>query len=422
MIIATGKQADMETADGPAFDVERVRRDFPILQQSINGKPLVYLDNAATSQKPQCVIDAISDYYTSTNANIHRGVHTLSVRATEAYEGARRKLRSFVNAARPEEIVFVRGATEGINLIAQAFARPLLKSGDEILITTMEHHSNIVPWQIVCKQTGAVLRVAPISDAGELILDRFQKLLSPRTKIVSFAHVSNALGTINPVREMVAMARGCGATVVIDGAQAVPHIRVDVREIGCDFYAFSSHKIFGPTGVGALFGRFDLLNRMDPYQGGGEMIKSVTFEQTIYNDVPHKFEAGTPDIAGAIGLGAAIDYLQDLGLERIAAHEHDLLQYGTAVLSAIPELTLIGTARAKAAVLSFIVDGTHPHDAGTILDHEGIAVRTGHHCAQPVMDRFGVPATIRASLALYNTRAEIDALADGIRRVIEVMG
>jgi cysteine desulfurase/selenocysteine lyase len=422
MITATGKQPKAETTGGPALDVERIRRDFPILQQRINGKPLIYLDSAATSQKPKCVIDAISGYYTSTNANIHRGVHTLSVRATEGYESARRRVRSFINAARPEEIVFVRGATEGINLIAQAFARPMLKAGDEVLITTMEHHSNIVPWQILCDQTGAVLRVAPINDAGELLVDEYRKLIGPRTKIVSFTHISNALGTINPVRELVALAHDRGAFVVIDGAQAVPHLKVDLRAIGCDFYVFSGHKMFGPTGVGVLYGRFELLDRMGPYQGGGEMIKSVTFEKTIYNDVPHKFEAGTPDIGGAIGLGAAVDYMESVRLDRIAAHEHELLQYGTAALSAIPEVKLIGTAREKAAVLSFTVGGIHPHDVGTVLDHEGIAVRTGHHCAQPVMNRFGVPATVRASLAFYNTRAEIDALADGIRRVVEVMG
>lgn len=422
MIAATSQQSKMQATAGPTLDVERIRRDFPILQQRINGKPLIYLDNAATAQKPTCVIDAIREYYESTNANIHRGVHSLSVRATEAYEAARRKVRSFINAARVEEIVFVRGATEGINLIAQAFARPMLKSGDEVLITTMEHHSNIVPWQILCEQTGAVLRVAPINDAGELPLDEFRQLLTSRTKVVSFTHVSNALGTINPVRELAAMARDCGAFTVIDGAQSVPHLKVDVRAVGCDFYVFSSHKMFGPTGVGVMYGRFELLDRMEPYQGGGEMIKSVTFEKTIYNDVPHKFEAGTPDIAGAIGLGAAIDYMESVGRDRIAAHEHDLLHHGTEALSAISEIKLIGTAREKAAVLSFILDGIHPHDVGTVLDHEGIAVRTGHHCAQPVMERFGVPATVRASLAFYNTHAEIDALVGGIRRVVEVLG
>ncbi len=422
MTAATGERMKSSATVVGALDVGRVRRDFPILSRRVHDKPLVYLDNAATAQKPQCVIDAIAEYYSSINANIHRGVHTLSVAATEAYEGARRKVRGFINAARVEEIVFVRGATEGVNLVAQAFARPMLKPGDEIVITTMEHHSNIVPWQILCQQTGAVLRAAPINDAGELIVEEFCRLLEPRTKLVAFAHVSNALGTINPVRELTAMARERGVITLIDGAQAVPHMKVDVRAIECDFYVFSSHKMFGPTGVGVLCGRFDLLDRMSPYQGGGEMIKSVTFEKTIYNDVPHKFEAGTPDIAGAIGLGAAIDYLESVGLDRIAAYEHDLLEYGTNVLSTIPRVKLVGTAKEKAAVLSFTIDEIHPHDVGTILDHEGIAVRTGHHCAQPVMDRFGIPATVRASLAFYNTRKEIDALAHGIRRVVEVMG
>ena len=422
MTAATGRRMNSSaTVVGP-LDVERIRRDFPILGRRVHDKPLVYLDNAATAQKPQCVIDAIAEYYYSINANIHRGVHTLSVAATEAYEGARRKVRSFINAARVEEIVFVRGATEGVNLVAQAFARPLLKPGDEILITTMEHHSNIVPWQIVCKQTGAVLRAVPINDAGDLVVEEYRRLLGPRTKLVAFAHVSNALGTINPVRELTALARERGVATLIDGAQAVPHMKVDVRAIECDFYVFSSHKMFGPTGVGVLYGRFDLLNRMSPYQGGGEMIKSVTIEETTYNAVPHKFEAGTPDIAGAIGFGAAIDYLEEVGLDRIAAHEHDLLEYATSVLSRIPRVKLVGTAKEKAAVLSFTLDDIHPHDVGTILDHEGIAVRTGHHCAQPVMDRFGIPATVRASLAFYNTREEIDLLANGIRHVVEVMG
>ncbi len=420
MNMATSRRVPSPASRAGPLDVDRIRRDFPILARTIHDKPLVYLDNAATAQKPQSVIDAISDYYTSINANIHRGVHLLSVAATEGYETARRKLRLFINAAKSEEIVFVRGATEGVNLVAQALARPMLNRGDEIVITTMEHHSNIVPWQMVCEQTGATLRVAPINDAGELIVEEYRRLLGSRTKIVAFAHVSNALGTINPVRELASLARDCGAITLIDGAQAAPHLRVDVRELGCDFYVLSSHKMFGPTGVGILYGRHELLDRMSPYQSGGEMIKSVTFEKTIYNDVPHKFEAGTPDIAGAIGLGAAVDYLNGVGLEAIAAHEHDLLEYGTAVLSTIPGVTLVGTAKEKAAVLSFTIDGIHPHDVGTILDHEGIAVRTGHHCAQPVMDRFGLPATVRASLAFYNTRSEIDALAGALRRVIEV--
>jgi len=405
-----------------ALDVQRVRCDFPILARHVNGKPLVYLDNAATSQKPQAVIDALVRYYTDTNANIHRGVHTLSVRATDLYEHARDRVRAFINAASSKEIVFVRGATEGVNLIAQTHARARLRAGDEIMITNLEHHSNIVPWQLLCAQTGAVLRIAPINDEGELIFEEFERLLGPRTKIVSFTHVSNALGTINPVVKMTELAHRIGATVIIDGAQAVPHAKVDVRAIGCDFYVFSSHKMFGPTGVGAVYGRLELLEAMPPYQGGGEMIKSVTFENTTYNDVPHKFEAGTPNIAGTVGFGAAIDYLEEVGFDAIAEHEHDLLVYGTERLSTIPGLRLIGTARDKAAVLSFVVDGIHPHDIGTILDQHGVAVRTGQHCAQPVMDRFGIPATVRASMAFYNTREEIDSLAAALRHAVEVFG
>ena len=405
-----------------ALDVQRVRRDFPILARHVNGKPLVYLDNAATSQKPQAVIDALVRYYTDTNANIHRGVHTLSVRATDLYEHARDRVRAFINAASSKEIVFVRGATEGVNLVAQTHARARLRAGDEIMITNLEHHSNIVPWQLLCAQTGAVLRIAPINDEGELIFEEFERLLGPRTKIVSFTHVSNALGTINPVVKMTELAHRIGATVIIDGAQAVPHAKVDVRAIGCDFYVFSSHKMFGPTGVGAVYGRLELLEAMPPYQGGGEMIKSVTFENTTYNDVPHKFEAGTPNIAGTVGFGAAIDYLEEVGFDAIAEHEHNLLVNGTERLSTIPGLRLIGTARDKAAVLSFVVDGIHPHDIGTILDQHGVAVRTGQHCAQPVMDRFGIPATVRASMAFYNTREEIDSLAAALRHAVEVFG
>ncbi len=403
-----------------AFDVEAIRRDFPILAQKIHGKPLVYLDNAATSQKPQSVIDAIARYYGETNANIHRGVHTLSVQATERYERSRRRTAQFINAARPEEIIFVRSATEGINLIAQTHARSMLRGGDEILITHLEHHSNIVPWQLLCEQTGAVLRVAPINDNGELLSDAFEKLVTPRTKIVSVTHVSNALGTINPVAELIPIAKRHGATVIVDGAQAVPHMKVDVQALGCDFYTFSSHKMFGPTGVGVVWGRFDLLNAMPPYQGGGEMIKSVTFEKTIYHDVPHKFEAGTPNIAGVIGFGAAIDYLEGIGLGTIADYERELLEYGTKAIAAVPGLSMIGTAREKAAVLSFIIEEIHPHDLGTLLDQEGIAVRTGHHCAQPIMDRFGIPATVRASLAFYNTRDELDLLTAGLHRAVEI--
>lgn len=411
-----------EAMPSSAFDVERVRADFPILRQTIHGRPLVYLDNAATTQKPQVVIDAISRYYAADNANIHRGVHQLSVRATEAYEAARATVQHFLGAARPEEIVFTRGATESINLVAQTYGRSKLGPGDEIVVSRMEHHSNIVPWQILCEQTGAVLRVIAISDAGELELEAYEKLLNPKTKFVSIVHVSNALGTVNPVREVIDLAHRRGVPVLVDGAQAVPHLAVDVRALDCDFYAFSGHKVFGPTGIGALYAKYDLLNRLPPYQGGGDMISSVTFEKTTYNIVPHKFEAGTPNIAGAIGLAAALDYVRGIGLPSIAAYEHELLAYATQALAAIPEVRLIGTARQRASVLSFVVEGIHPHDVGTILDQQGIAVRAGHHCAQPVMQRFKVPATVRASLGLYNTRGEIDALRAGIHKTIEVFG
>lgn len=405
-----------------SLDVSRIRRDFPILQEKVNDKPLVYLDNAATSQKPKAVIDALTEYYLHINANIHRGVHALSVQATKAYEDTRRKAARLINAPRTEEIVFIRGTTEAINLVAQAYARPLLKAGDEVLITILEHHSNIVPWRIVCEQTGATLKVAPINDSGELIIDEFKKLIGPRTKIVSFAHVSNALGTINPVAELTSIAGSHGAIVIVDGAQAAPHMPIDVRAIGCDFYALSSHKMFGPTGVGVLWGRFDLLDKMPPYQGGGEMIKSVTLDEITYNDVPHKFEAGTPNIADVVAFGTAIDYMEQIGIDRIAAYEHELVEYGTRVLSAVPQIRLVGTAREKAAVFSFTIEGIHPHDIGTILDGEGIAVRTGFHCAQPCIERFGLDSTVRASLAFYNTKEEFDALASGIRKVVEVLG
>ena len=405
-----------------SFDPERARRDFPILTRTIGGKPLVYLDNAATAQKPQVVIDTIRRYYESENANIHRGVHRLSVDATRAYEQARAKVAGFLSAARPEEIIFVRSATEAVNLVAQSYARPRLGAGDEVLITTMEHHSNIVPWQIVCQQTGARLRVVPINDAGELEMEAYGKLLGPRTKIVAVAHISNSLGTINPVKEIIAIAQRQGVPVLVDGAQAAPHLSIDVQALGCEFYAISGHKMFGPSGIGALYGRFDVLDGMEPYQGGGEMILSVTFDKTIYNHVPHKFEAGTPNIAGAIGLGATVDYLDTLGLDKIAAYEQGLLDYTTKTLASIDGVRLIGTARHKAAVVSFLVGDIHPHDVGTILDQEGVAVRTGHHCAQPVMQRFGLTATVRASLALYNTRSEIDALGTGLRTALEVFG
>ncbi len=403
-----------------ALDVARIREDFPILKQMVNGKPLVYLDNAATSQKPQAVIDALVRYYTTENSNVHRGVHTLSQQATEEYEAARSRVRQFINAGSDEEIIFVRGTTEGINLVAQTFGRQNIGEGDEIIISTMEHHSNIVPWQILCEEKGARLRIIPINDAGELLLDEYEKLLSPRTKLVSIVHQSNALGTINPAEEIAEMAHRQGVPVLLDGAQSIAHMPIDVQKLGCDFYAFSGHKLYGPTGIGALYGRAELLESMPPYQAGGEMIRSVTFEKTLYNSLPNKFEAGTPNIAGSIGLGAAIDYVNELGMERITAYESQLLEYGTECLESIGGLRLIGTARRKGGVLSFVMDGVHPHDIGTILDSEGIAVRTGHHCTQPLMDRFGVPATARASLAFYNTKEEIDALVKGIDRVNEV--
>jgi len=402
------------------FDVRAVRENFPILAQQVHGKPLVYLDNAATSQKPKCVIDAITHFYLMDNANIHRGVHELSERSTLAYEAARGKVRGFLNAANTQEIIFVRGATEGINLVAQTYGRTHVGAGDEIVISALEHHSNIVPWQMLCEEKKAVLRVIPINDRGEIELDAFEKLLNPRTRLVAVSHVSNALGTINPVREIVRTAHEFNVPVLIDGCQAVPHMKVDVQNLDCDFYVFSGHKVFGPTGIGVLYGKEKLLEEMPPWQGGGDMIRSVTFEKTTYNDLPYKFEAGTPDIAGVIGLGAAIDYLDQIGMDAVAEYEHDLLQYGTKALESISGLRLIGTAREKASVLSFVLEGVHPHDAGTILDQEGIAVRTGHHCAQPVMDRFGVSSTTRASLAFYNTREDIDALVAGIQKVKEV--
>lgn len=402
------------------FDVESVRADFPILRQKIHGHHLVYLDNAATSQKPRAVIDAIVRYYEHDNANIHRGVHDLSQRATEQFEDARKTVQLFLGAARPSEIIFVRGATEAINLVAQTYGRVHVGADDEVLITAMEHHSNIVPWQMLCEAKHAKLRVAPINEKGELILDEFEKLLSPKTKIVAVGHVSNALGTVNPIATITKMAHAKNIPVLVDGAQAVPHLAVNVQELDCDFYAFSSHKVYGPTGFGVLYGKAGLLEAMPPYQGGGDMISSVTFEKTTYNKVPHKFEAGTPDMAGAIGLRAAIEYLNGLGIENIGAHEHELVAYATEKVSAIPGVRLIGTAKKKASVLSFVVEGVHPHDIGTILDQEGIAIRTGHHCAQPVMERFGVDATARASFGLYNTKGEIDALVRGIKKVREV--
>jgi cysteine desulfurase/selenocysteine lyase len=402
------------------IDMARVRADFPILQTEVHGKPLVYLDNAATSQKPKAVIDAIVNYYQGANANVHRGVHHLSEAATEDYEGAREIIRKFINAAHTHEIIFVRGTTEGINLVAQTFGRLRIGAGDEILITAMEHHSNIVPWQILCEERGAKLRVAPINDGGELLLADYAGLLGPKTKLVAVTHVSNALGTINPLKRMVELAHAQKIPVLVDGAQAVPHIKVDVQALDCDFYTFSGHKVYGPTGIGVLYGKTEILNSMPPYQGGGDMISSVTFDKTIYNKLPYKFEAGTPDIAGVIGLGAALEYVNGLGIENIGAHEHDLLEYATAKIMAIPEVRIIGTAEEKASVVSFVIHNIHPHDIGTILDQQGIAIRTGHHCSQPIMERFGIPATARASFAVYNTRAEIDALVAGIQKVKEV--
>jgi cysteine desulfurase / selenocysteine lyase len=409
-------------AESHGFDVGRVRRDFPVLDQQVHGKPLVYLDNAATTQKPLAVIEAIENYYRRDNSNIHRGVHTLSERATADYEKVRVAAQRFLNAADSKEIIFVRGTTEAINLVAQTYGRKHVGQGDEVLITAMEHHSNIVPWQMLCQEKGATLRVAPINDRGELILEEFEKLLGPKTKIAAVSHLSNALGTINPIREITRMAHAHNVPVLVDGAQAAPRMSVDVRELDCDFYAISGHKMYGPTGIGVLYGKAELLEAMPPYQGGGDMIASVTFEKTIYNRLPYKFEAGTPNIADTIGLGAAIGYLEQLGLDQIERHEHDLLSYATREVSKIPGVEIVGTAQEKSGVLSFTMGQIHPHDIGTILDQEGIAVRTGHHCAQPVMQRFGIPATARASFGLYNTREEVDALVAGIHRVIEVLG
>jgi cysteine desulfurase / selenocysteine lyase len=420
--VKTPQAIDAGSKTASSFDVKRIRRDFPILQQKIHGKPLVYLDNAATTQKPAAVIEAIDHYYRNDNANIHRGVHTLSERATADYEKARAAMQRFLNAADSKEIIFTRGTTEAINLVAQSYGRKNVGQGDEVLITAMEHHSNIVPWQLLCEEKGAKLRVAPINDRGELMLEEFEKLLGPRTKIVAVGHLSNALGTINPLREIVRLAHERSIPVLVDGAQAAPRMVVDVEELDCDFYAVSGHKMYGPTGIGVLYGKAELLEAMPPYQGGGDMIASVTFEKTIYNRLPYKFEAGTPNIADTIGLGAAVEYLEKLGLENIERHEHEVLAYATAAVSAIPGLEIVGTAKQKAGVLSFTMEGIHPHDIGTILDREGIAVRTGHHCAQPVMQRFNIPATVRASFGLYNTRDEVDALVAGIHKVREVLG
>jgi cysteine desulfurase/selenocysteine lyase len=405
-----------------ALDVQRVRADFPILKRRIRDKALVYLDNAATTQKPQAVLDAIASYYTDINANVHRGVHELSERATEAYEGARERLRVFLNAASVREIIFTRNATEGINLVARSFIAPRLQPGDEVLISAMEHHSNIVPWQIVCEAAGATLTVAPIDDRGELILEEFERRLTPRTRLAAITHMSNALGTVTPVRDIVRLAHARGVPVLLDASQAAYHMRLDVQALDCDFLVATGHKLYGPTGIGVLYGKEERLDAMPPFMGGGDMISSVTFERSTWNVLPYKFEAGTPDISGAIGLHAALDYIDAIGFDAIGAHERDLLEYGTQVLEAIDGVRLIGTAREKASILSFVVDGVHPHDVGTIVDREGVAIRTGHHCAQPVMERFNVPATARASLAMYNTREEIDALGLAVRKVREVFG
>jgi cysteine desulfurase / selenocysteine lyase len=413
---------DMVRQTVEPYDAAKIREDFPILAERPYGKPLVYLDNAASAQKPKAVIDRLTYAYEHEYANVHRGLHYLANAATEAYEAARETVRRFLNAASTDEIIFTRSATEAINLAAASFGLKNIGAGDEIVLSVMEHHSNIVPWQLLCEEKGATLRVAPINDAGELLLGEFEKLLSPAVKIAAIPHVSNALGTINPVKEMVRKAHALNIPVLIDGAQAAPHLPIDVQDLGCDFYAYSSHKVYGPTGVGVLYGKAALLEAMPPYQGGGDMISSVTFEKTLYNKIPHKFEAGTPDIAGVIGLGAAIAWVGNLGIRSIGAHEHALLAYATKVIGAIPGVRLVGTAREKAGVLSFLIQDIHPHDIGTILDQEGIAVRTGHHCAQPVMERFRIPATVRASFAAYNTLEEIDLLARGIEKVWEVLG
>jgi cysteine desulfurase/selenocysteine lyase len=407
---------------GPVLDVERVRRDFPILDQMVNGRPLVYLDSGASSQRPVAVLRAVEEYETHSHANIHRGVHALSQAATEAFEGARERVRRFINARSTKEIIFVRGTTEAINLVAQSFARPRFKAGDEIIVTTLEHHANIVPWQMVCEQTGCTLKVAPINKRGELLFDEFIKLLSPRTKLVAVAHVSNALGSILPVKRIVDAAHAQGAVVLVDGAQAVPHSHVDVRALGCDFFAFSGHKLYGPTGIGVLYGREELLQAMPPWQGGGDMILTVSFEKTTYNDLPAKFEAGTPNISGAVGLAAAMDYVESLGLDAIAAHEQRLVELATAELQKIPGVQIVGTAANKASIVSFTMDGVHPHDLGTILDHEGVAVRTGHHCAMPLMTFLGLPATARASFGVYNTEKDVASLAAALGKAREVFG
>lgn len=402
------------------YDIEKIRCDFPALHQDVHGKPLVYLDNAASTQKPSVMIDTISQFYANDYANVHRAIHTLGERATQVYEQAREKVCRFINARSIEEIVFVRGTTEAINLVAQSFIRPSLREDDWIILTQMEHHSNIVPWQLLCEQTGAILRVVPINDAGELVLDDFEELLGPRTRLVALTHISNALGTINPVRQIIEKAHSANVPVLLDGAQAIPHLKLDVQALDCDFYAFSGHKMYGPSGIGVLYGKEALLDAMPPYQGGGEMIRHVTFEKAEYADLPYKFEAGTPNIAGTIGLGATIDYLTKIDPNAIAAHEHELLTYATKAAEGIPGMRIIGTARDKASILSFVLKGVHPHDIGTILDRQGVAIRVGHHCAMPAIHQFGIPATVRASFGLYNTREDVDALIAAIYKTKEV--
>ena len=404
------------------FDVAKVRADFPILHRLVNGKPLTYLDNANTTQKPQSVIDAVTDFYTTYNANIHRASHLLGELATRAYEEARIKVQTFIHAADAHEIIYVRNATEGVNLVAQTYGRRNIHAGDEIILSTMEHHANIIPWQLLCAETGAKLRIIPINDAGELMMDEYANLLSERTKFVGIVHMSNALGTINPIKQVIEMAHAYGVPVLVDAAQSAYHMPIDVQELDCDFLVFSGHKLYGPTGIGILYGKRALLEEMPPWQGGGDMIATVTFEETTFNEIPYKFEAGTPHIDGAIGLGAAIDYLAGLGMDKISAYENELMAYGTDLLTAVPGLRMIGTARAKASVYSFVLDGIHPYDIGTVLDQEGIAIRTGQHCAHPVMQRFGVPATVRASLGLYNTREELDTLVQGLHTAREIFG
>lgn len=412
----------MQETSIATLDIARVRADFPILNREVNGKPLVYLDNGASSQKPLQVVEALDKYYKNTHSNVHRGVHTLSQEATNEFEAARETVRKYIGAAETGEVIFTKGTTEGINLVASSFGRAFLQEGDEVLISTMEHHSNIVPWQMICEERGAKLKVIPITDEGELVMEGFEQLLSRKTKIVSINHVSNSLGTINPVREVIAKAHAMDIPVMLDGAQAMPHMQIDVTELDCDFYAFSAHKMFGPTGMGVLYGKAKWLNAMPPYHGGGEMIRTVTFEKTTYNELPFKFEAGTPDIAGAIALAAAIDYVLEIGFDKIQAYEDDLLAYATAQMEAIPDMRFIGTAREKVGVISFLVGDIHPYDMGTILDKLGIAVRTGHHCTEPLMNRLGIPGTIRASFAFYNTREEVDILVAGIKRAQQMLG